>query len=443
MRISLATVLAIGVTVLVSQPATRRHAIASTRRGGSTVEARPQPQHGHARATRDASGHRPQDRRTDSRVPDQERQLQADRRPDERERHRREELPQAEAARRRSSRRPTRRPVTEARGAALIDIIVATSICVLMAAIAVPVIGGTLDRERTIVGARYLAGQLQRARLESLKRARPVAVRVEVIGDRTQLRLFADGNGNGVLQHDIDHGIDLPLTPMEWLDDQARDISLRINQDVTDVSGVDDARARRRSVAHRQHVAPDLQSRRQCDERHALRRGSSGSTNGDSRLRSDRSCPRADVRCADAAMASLVIDLIERRRERRTTGAGPHWQRIRHPSSRSAGHAPQHQQSRGARRIGRAAASWRAHRDAARGIARARAAIAWTARSLPRRRARADSLSRRAGVRRARRRRRRPRRRSTSSRCPTRVRRQGTCYSHVATPAPPSCAFPA
>ena len=127
--------------------------------------------------------------------------------------------------------------MTEARGVAFIDIIVATSICVLMAAIAVPVIGGTLDRERTIIGARYLAGLLQRARLESLKRARPVAVRVEVIGDRTQLRLFADGNGNGVRQHDIDHGIDLPLTPMEWLDDQTRDISLRINQNVTDVSG--------------------------------------------------------------------------------------------------------------------------------------------------------------------------------------------------------------
>jgi hypothetical protein len=100
------------------------------------------------------------------------------------------------------------------------------------------VIGGTLDRERTIIGAQYLAGLLQRARLESLKRARPVAVRAEVIGDRTQLRLFADGNGNGVRQYDIDHGIDLPLTPMEWLDDQIRDISLRINQDVTDVSGV-------------------------------------------------------------------------------------------------------------------------------------------------------------------------------------------------------------
>ena len=128
--------------------------------------------------------------------------------------------------------------MTEARGAAFIDIIVATSVCFLMAAIAVPVIGGTLDRERTIIGAQYLSGQLQRARLESLKRARPVALRVEVIGERTQLRLFEDRNGNGVLQRDIDRGIDLPLAPMEWLDDQARDISLRINQDVTDVSDV-------------------------------------------------------------------------------------------------------------------------------------------------------------------------------------------------------------
>jgi hypothetical protein len=127
--------------------------------------------------------------------------------------------------------------VTEARGAAFIDIIVALSVCAVMAAIAVPVIGGTLDRERTIIGAQYLARLLQRARLESLKRARPVAVRVEVIGDRTQLRLFADGNGTGVRQHEINLGIDLPLAPVEWLDDQIRDISLRINQNVTDVSG--------------------------------------------------------------------------------------------------------------------------------------------------------------------------------------------------------------
>ena len=123
-----------------------------------------------------------------------------------------------------------------ARGAALIDIVVATSLIVVMTAIAVPVVGGTIERERTIVGARYLAGQLLRARLESLKRARAVAVRLEVSGDRTQLRLFADGNGNGVLQRDIDRSIDLPLTPLAWLDDEARDISLRVNQAITDVA---------------------------------------------------------------------------------------------------------------------------------------------------------------------------------------------------------------
>ena len=133
--------------------------------------------------------------------------------------------------------RSQRRRLRGTSGAAIIDIIVATSLCFLMAAIAVPVIGGTLDRERTIVGARYLAGQLERARLDSLKRARFVAVRVQVIGDRTELRLFADGNGNGVLQSDADRGIDPPLTPVAWLDDQAQDISLRINQEIIDVSG--------------------------------------------------------------------------------------------------------------------------------------------------------------------------------------------------------------
>ena len=124
-----------------------------------------------------------------------------------------------------------------ASGAALIDIIVSVAVCIVMAAVAVPVIGGTLDRERTIVGTVYLAGQLQRARLESLRRARSVAVRIEVVGDRTALQLFEDGNGNGVLQRDIDRGIDAPLAPPAWLDDQARDISLRINQDIIDPSG--------------------------------------------------------------------------------------------------------------------------------------------------------------------------------------------------------------
>ena len=213
--------------------------------------------------------------------------------------------------------RPTRRPVSDAGpplrlprlretgGAAFIDIIVAISLCLLITVIAVPVIGGTLDRERTIVGTQYLAGQLQRARLDSLKRARSVAVRLQVIDDRTQFRLFADGNGNGVLQHDIDRGIDPPLAPAEWLDDQARDVSLRINQDITEVAGSNGLAPGDDPLAHRPHVDPDVQPARQCHRRHALRRGASGAANGDSGIRSNRPCPRVDVRCADRAMAAI------------------------------------------------------------------------------------------------------------------------------------------
>ena len=127
--------------------------------------------------------------------------------------------------------------MNDCRGAALIDLVFAASLIVVMAAMATPVIGGTLDRERTIVGTRYLAGQLQRAKLEALKRSRSVAVRIELTGDRTSLRLYADGNGNGVLQKDIDKNVDTPLTPPIWLDDEAQQVSLRINQSILDVGG--------------------------------------------------------------------------------------------------------------------------------------------------------------------------------------------------------------
>jgi hypothetical protein len=132
---------------------------------------------------------------------------------------------------------------TDSRGLALIDVVAATSLSLVMAAMAVPVVGGTLDREHTIVGAQYLAGQVQRARLEALRRATAVAVRVEVVDGRTSVQLFADGNGNGVLKKDIDKSIDVPLTPIDWLDIHARHVSLRINQPIADVGGNGDLAA--------------------------------------------------------------------------------------------------------------------------------------------------------------------------------------------------------
>ena len=127
--------------------------------------------------------------------------------------------------------------MTDAGGYTLVDTICAASLCTAMAAIAVPVIGGTLDRERTIIGTQFLAGQVQRARLEALKRARTVAVHVDVVGERTSIQLVVDADGDGVRQQDVDNGIDPPLAPQQFVDDHSRGVSLRINQAVTDIGG--------------------------------------------------------------------------------------------------------------------------------------------------------------------------------------------------------------
>lgn len=123
------------------------------------------------------------------------------------------------------------------RGYTLIDTVCAAAVCTIMGAIVVPVIGGTLDRERTIIATQFVAGQLQRARLEALKRARMVAVHLVIVGERTSIQLFVDGDGDGVRQHDIDYGIDPPLAPQEFVDDRSRGMSLRINQSVVDIGG--------------------------------------------------------------------------------------------------------------------------------------------------------------------------------------------------------------
>jgi type II secretion system GspH-like protein len=123
------------------------------------------------------------------------------------------------------------------RGVALVDIVAALALILVITAMAAPVVGGTLDREHTIIGAQHLAGQLQRARMEALKRSAAVAVRMELVGERAAARLYVDGNGNGVVQRDIDRGADLPLAGIEWLDAHARDVSFRVNQTVTDAGG--------------------------------------------------------------------------------------------------------------------------------------------------------------------------------------------------------------
>jgi hypothetical protein len=125
----------------------------------------------------------------------------------------------------------------DARGVALVDVLPALALTALLSATTIPVVAGTLERERAALGAQYLATRIAETQLEALRRGVTVALRFRLDEDDVAWQAFADGNGNGVLSRDIADGIDHPIGPEERLGRRARHVSLRINQAVPDAGG--------------------------------------------------------------------------------------------------------------------------------------------------------------------------------------------------------------
>jgi hypothetical protein len=113
----------------------------------------------------------------------------------------------------------------------------ALSLAALVSATTIPVVAGALERERTITGAQFLAARIGQAQIEALRRGVSVALRVELEEADTVLRMFADGNGNGISTIEIASGIDVPIGPAERLGAHAHGVSARINQRVLDAGG--------------------------------------------------------------------------------------------------------------------------------------------------------------------------------------------------------------
>ena len=123
------------------------------------------------------------------------------------------------------------------KGLALIDVLAALALAALVSAATIPVVAGTLERERAWIGAQYLAGRLAHAQLESLRRGVSVALRIDLGEADASWQMFADGNGNGVLTSDIEDGIDLPIGPADSIGAHAKGVSVRLNQRVPDAGG--------------------------------------------------------------------------------------------------------------------------------------------------------------------------------------------------------------
>ena len=121
------------------------------------------------------------------------------------------------------------------RGAALVDVVFATALLILLAGIAVPVLDNLRGRAEVRRAAQYVASQLQAARSEALKRNRCVAFRVSSSDDSYSLTLYADGDGDGVLERDIEEGIDLALGRPDRIVDHFATVSFGLSAETPDI----------------------------------------------------------------------------------------------------------------------------------------------------------------------------------------------------------------
>ena len=105
-------------------------------------------------------------------------------------------------------------------GYSLVELVLVTSLCLTLSAIAAPQTLTGLDDVRTEGAARYIATRFQRARMEAVMQSTAVAIQFTQNSGTYSYGMYVDGNRNGVLTRDIQRGADRQLGAMERLSDQ-------------------------------------------------------------------------------------------------------------------------------------------------------------------------------------------------------------------------------
>ncbi len=112
-------------------------------------------------------------------------------------------------------------PIKKHRGYSLLELIMVMGLGATLTAAAVPQYLAGLDEARAKGAAHHVSGQLQRARMEAVKRSAMVGVQFTPTADGGySYAMYLDGNRNGVLTRDIQKGIDPLLAVTERLSDQ-------------------------------------------------------------------------------------------------------------------------------------------------------------------------------------------------------------------------------
>jgi type II secretory pathway pseudopilin PulG len=109
-------------------------------------------------------------------------------------------------------------------GFSALEVLFVTALTATVGGIAVPPLLSAVDDVRTTGAVRYLAGTLSRARMEAVLRSADVAVRFTQLPAGYVFGTYVDGNGDGVLSADIQHGIDVRLGSPERLPNNFRGV---------------------------------------------------------------------------------------------------------------------------------------------------------------------------------------------------------------------------
>ena len=115
------------------------------------------------------------------------------------------------ASRRRCSRLP------RSRGYTLLELLFATSLTLVLSAIAVPPVLAQVEEVRAAGAVRYLVTRLQQARMEAVTRGADVGWRFVGSGGGFSYAAYLDGNGNGIRTSDIATGVDRLIGAAERL----------------------------------------------------------------------------------------------------------------------------------------------------------------------------------------------------------------------------------
>jgi len=99
----------------------------------------------------------------------------------------------------------------------MLEIVFALGVAATAAGVAIPQLQLSVDDARAVGAARYLSGELQRTRMNAVRRNASCALRFVQTNGEWWFTEYVDGNRNGVLTSDIRSGTDLPIGPANTL----------------------------------------------------------------------------------------------------------------------------------------------------------------------------------------------------------------------------------